>query len=154
MKRKMLLLFLLLSSPFPSSLFLLLLRNMVCTDFGINNADELINLKNSVTRDNTYSGTTVLLSFGIDFSGKTFEPIGLSFNGVFDGQGHVISNLAMTSSSHYVGLFGYSTGLTIKNVVLDSSCSITGTYDSDNPCVAGIIGRCDQSSGPAPLRAA
>ena len=90
---------------------------------------------------------TVFLDSDIDFTGETLEPIGVSdsnyFNGTFDGQGHAISNLNVTSSSGYVGLFGYSRGLTITNVVLDSSCSIISSYKgSFYAFVGGIIGEC------------
>ena len=76
--------------------------------------------------------------------GKVFERIGTSsksqFRGVFDGQGYVISNLNMnSSSSQYVELFGYSEGLTIKNVNHDSSCSITSAYIGSGRVFAGGI---------------
>ena len=82
-----------------------------------------------MNNETSYSGTTVFLDVDIDFSGgspsEQFVPIGKSgskyFQGTFDGQGHTISNLAINSSSlQYVGLFGYSKGATIRNVVLDS----------------------------------
>ena len=78
----------------------------------------------------------MFLDADIDFSGglsEQFEPIGTSnsnsFQGTFDGQGHTISNLAMKSSSQYVGLFGRSKGA-IRNVVLDSSCSVVSSYSA------------------------
>ena len=52
-----------------------------------------------------YSGTTVYLESDLDFSGglsEQFKPKD-KFIGVFDGQGHTISNLKMKSSSRYVG---------------------------------------------------
>ena len=62
----------------------------------------------------SFSGTTVFLDSDLSLSEVT-EPLGYSsghqFHDVLDGQGHVISNLKMTSSSQYVGLFGYSRGL-------------------------------------------
>ena len=87
-----------------------------------------------------YSGTTVFLDADLNFSGRTLAPVG-SFQGAFDGQGHIISNLAMNSSSEFVGLFGYSIGATIRNVVLDSSCSIN-SYNADNTYIGGIVGEC------------
>ena len=66
----------------------------------------------NVNKGTSYSGTTVLLDSDLSLDGKAFEPIGSSgsnyFRGVFDGQGHAISNFEMTSS-YYAGLFGYST---------------------------------------------
>ena len=48
----------------------------------------------------------------------------------------------MNSSLQYVGLFGYSEGAIIRNVVLDSSCYVVSSY-SGSYYVGGITGRCD-----------
>ena len=66
------------------------------------------------------------------------------FQGVFDGQGHTISGLSITSTSEYACLFGYSTGMSVKNVVLDESCSIVGSFSSSEgyTYVAGFVGHC------------
>ena len=100
----------------------------------------------------SFTGTTVFLDSDLSLAGKSFEPIGIDyynyFNGTFDGRGHVISNLAMNSSSEYVGLFGFSKGLIIENVILDSSCFITSSYSSGHACNGGIIGRCWADNGP------
>ena len=125
------------------------LNGAIGGELRIASADDLIEFKGNVNSGTNYSGTTVLLNSDIDFTGKTFEPIGNDSNyflGTFDGQGHVISNLVMNSSSlQYVGLFGYSKGLTIKNVVLDSSCSITSSFHHvyKDSYTGGIIGRCN-----------
>ena len=100
----------------------------------ITSVNEFIDFSKAVNSGTTYEGTTVFLDSDIDLTEKTFEPIGNYSNyflGVFDGQGHLIRNLNMTSSSQYIGLFGYSRGLTIRNVILDSSCSITSSYESE-----------------------
>ena len=66
------------------------------------------------------------------------------FQGTFDGQGHTIRNLAMNSSSQFVGLFGYSEDATIRNIVLDSSCYVVSScIGSSSVQVGGIIGYCD-----------
>ena len=128
-----------------------LVNSVFGTDVRISSASDLIQFSNNVNSGSTYYGTTVFLDSDLDFSGNTFESIGNSesnyFRGDFDGQGHVISNLAMTSSSQCVGLFGISYGLAIRNVILDSSCSITSSYESNaNAYVGGIIGYCKSSS--------
>ena len=114
----------------------------------IKNTTEFIQFSKNVAR---YFGTTVFLDADIDFSGglsEQFEPIGtsesISFQGTFDGQGHTISNLVVNSSSSQdVGLFGYSYRRTIKNIVLDSSCSIVSSYNNSNSVyVGGIVGMC------------
>ena len=77
-----------------------------------------------------YSGTTVYFESDLDFSGglsEQFEPK-TSFAGIFDGQGHTISNLRVNSSSEYVGSFQQATRATTNNVVIDSSCSSIGIY--------------------------
>ena len=118
-------------------------------EFRINTAEGLVNFSKIVNSGTNYSGTTVFLDADIDFSGgfsEQFEPIGKdyynSFQGTFDGQGHTISNLAInSSSSSYAGLFGYSRDATIRNVVLDSSCSVVSSFSgSSSAFVGGIIG--------------
>ena len=104
-----------------------------------------------ITLGRLCSSTLTCLSLG-----KTFEPIGSTklsfFRGAFDGQGHVISNLAMTSSSRFTGLFGLSYGLTIRNVILDSSCSIKSSYSgSDYAYLGGVIGDCYAPNGPCTI---
>ena len=121
----------------------------------IKNASDLIGLSKNVSSGTSYKGTTVFLDADIDFSGdglsEKFEPIGKDwyyyFQGTFDGQGHIVSNLAMNSSSQYAGLFGHSREATIKNVVLDSSCSIVNSLSgSIDASVSGVIGRCFSGS--------
>lgn len=60
----------------------------------------------------------------IDLTGVNFNIIGgfmvRPFEGVFDGQGHKISNLHMdTYGRYYVGMFGYIKGAEIKNLGLE-----------------------------------
>lgn len=108
---------------------------------------------------NSFSDETIYLDSDIDFSSFSgqFAPIGSyvndrHFNGTFDGQGHTISNLKIFSSSDDVGLFEYSFGpTTIRNLVMDSSCSITSNHTSTsyyNPCVGSVIGYCGSYYGP------
>ena len=139
----------------PALLFCLLLgQGVLSYELHIYNASELIEFSKNVNSGSDYSGATVFLDADIDFSGslsKQFEPIGKNydFQETFDEQGHTISNLAMNSSSQFVGLFGYSKGATIKNVVLDSSCSVENSYSgSDGVHVGGIIGHCISDNRP------
>ena len=50
--------------------------------------------------------------------GESFE--GTPFTGTLDGQGHAIRNLTITDElgQDYLGLFGYTTGATIRNLEL------------------------------------
>ena len=118
--------------------------------------EDFTDFSNYVKGGTSYSGTTIFLDTDMSFDGNTFKPIGNIdddyFLGVFDGQGHVISNLVMNSSSVYAGLFGYSKGLTIRNVILDSSCSIASSINNFNKAyVGGFIGECEASSGPCTI---
>lgn len=65
----------------------------------------------------------------------------VTFRGIFDGQGHRISNLVINrESSVGVGMFGtIAAPAEIKNLVLDATCSIRG-YDR-----AGMIGRSNKA---------
>ena len=138
----------------------------------IRNADEFISFSKSVNNGNSYSGTTVLLENDIDCSSyytDKFVQIGkredTPFAGVFDGQGHTISNLALRTTSsfftmfgylnyQYVGLFGYSDGAVIKNIVIDSSCSFTNAYDltGHKLYTGSIIGMCSSRTGPCEIK--
>lgn len=148
MKHRSLLLFMLLSLSF---LFLSLLE----TAFGggvfrIHSVSELIQFSNDVNNGTSYNGTTVYLDSDIDFSeefSQQFDPIGNNsndvFRGSFDGQGHVVSNLKMSSRSDYSGLFGCADGAIIRNIVIDGSCSFTSAYGlSELLYIGGIIGCC------------
>ena len=122
----------------------------------IASVDEFIIFKNNVNKGANYSGTTVFLDSDVDLAGKSFEPIGnysRYFCGVFDGQGYAISNLAMASSARFVGLFGYSGGLTIRNLVLDSSCTITSSFSNpEYTYIGGVIGHCNAVYGPCDIK--
>ena len=126
----------------------------------ITTANELIALSNNVLSGATYAGTTIYLENDIDFTGVSdqFKPIGDSsheFRGTFDGQGHKISNLVINSNSfRHAGFFGYSLGTTIRNLVLDDTCSISSskvTIGESNTFSSGIIGCCDALEGSCVL---
>ena len=115
----------------------------------LSNASDLLNFASEVNQGVLHIGATVVLDSDIDFSGELsqqFEPIGKNltnyFAGTFDGQGHVIRNLTATTSSKYAGLFGYSKGVVIRNLVIDSSCSFTSTSNFTGAYVGGVIGEC------------
>ena len=89
-----------------------------------------------------FSGKYFQLGADIDMNGYAFMQIGIGlvsnighyFYGVFNGQGHIISNLSINSSKSYVGLFGYLFG-TVENVIVDGA-NITGQN-----AVAAVAGR-------------
>jgi hypothetical protein len=69
---------------------------------------------------------------------KQWIPIGPSqtnsFRGTFDGNGHVISGVYISSTNDYQGLFGYIPGGNIKNLGLKAS------YIKGNSSVGGLVG--------------
>ena len=115
----------------------------------IHNASELITFSDGVNSGANYSGTIIYLDSDIVFDSslsQEFQPIGNEsncFQGTFDGQGHTISGLALNSSSENVGLFGYSNGAVVKNVVLDESCSFVSSSCSNDPNIGAITGYCE-----------
>ena len=92
----------------------------------------------------------------IDFLGieNLHSPIGINeankFQGVFDGQGHRVKNLIINRpTENYQGFFGLLRGgeiATVKNLILDSSCSITG-YNR----IGGIVGAYQVGGGTITL---
>ena len=103
--------------------FFLLINQILAEDkiISIKTPEDLIRLSNLVNNgEGTFNGT-VVLEDDIDMSkvSSSFNPIGFTkektFSGEFDGKGYTISNLSITSDkSRYVGLFGYSFGMTLK----------------------------------------
>ncbi|MBQ3220747.1 MAG: hypothetical protein IJB34_02145 [Clostridia bacterium] len=91
----------------------------------ITSVQEFVTFAESVNGGNSYAGKTVKLGANIDLAGVTWMPIGnssTSFNGTFDGNGFVISNLdvRMAGKSN-VGLFGVTKNGEIKNVTIDNA---------------------------------
>lgn len=80
----------------------------------------------------TYHDKHFRLDADLDFSGKTYIPIGNStsntFQGTFDGNGHTIANISTGSDNRYAGVFGLtSNGATVKNLVVGGTSKIYGT---------------------------
>ena len=79
------------------------------------------------------------------FNGGKWTPIGdnsgssRSFSGTFDGQGHIIRNLTITGDYQSAGLFGYVSGVTIKNVGLEDT-DINIDSSSNTVYAGGIYG--------------
>ena len=77
-------------------------------------------------------------------------PIGTSTNkyaGTFDGQGHKIENLSISSDQSGVGFFGQTNGATIQKVeFLKAKVNITITDNSTAQNTGIIVGNCDGGS--------
>ena len=99
--------------------------------------------KNGSKISENFNDKTVELDNDIDLSGYSWTPIGLGngpvFQGTFDGGGHRIKGLFVTSNMQYAGLFGYLKGGTVQKVQVEGS--IDATYTSGgNFFVGGIVG--------------
>ena len=97
--------------------------------YEISTAQELRALARAVNVDaNTFAGKTVRLMEDIDLELREWMPIGTdrSFAGTFDGNGHCIQNLCVTSGNNYVGLFGRLAGATVENLGIESG-TVMGT---------------------------
>ena len=90
------------------------------------------------------TGACAVLTADIDLENEEWTPIGIAsdydntkaYSGIFDGGGHTVSGLAVSSDQEYVGLFGYTSDATIRNLTV--SGSVTGTNGSAK--VGGIVG--------------
>lgn len=82
-------------------------------------------------------------ALGNDFAcSSSFTPVGddsTQFTGTLDGAGFTIDNLEITSSTDYVGLFGYTNGATISDLSL-TNATVTATAAGD-VYVATLVGR-------------
>ncbi len=96
--------------------------------YKISTGDELIAFATKV--NDGYVTAKAELTADIDMNGVTdFQPIGTEdkpFQGIFDGKGHRIKNLQIAAGD-YAGFIGCVIGnATIRNLIFDSSCSISG----------------------------
>ena len=93
--------------------------------YTVTSADGLMNIAKLVNGGKT--DINITLDKNIDLTGKDWTPIGTSvdnsYKGTFDGGGHTITGLTITTNDQYAGLFGYLGNFgkfgTVKNVVMD-----------------------------------
>lgn len=132
--------------------------NLWADEYVISTADELAGLAVIANTEHQFGGKTVKLGADIDLENQEWTPIGIwddssdfpeCFSGVFDGQGHTISNLYISNDSlSYVGLFGWiSSGATISNLTIEN-VNVTGTrvnaeYSVDVGALAGFVDNMD-----------
>ena len=134
--------------------------------YTVTSADGLMNVAKLVNGGKT--DINITLDKNIDLTGKDWTPIGTdydnSYKGTFDGGGHTITGLAVTTNDQFVGLFGYlNRAGTVKNVVMEGiqitsnhmfgctggvvgyswgtieNCSVSGSV-SGTDCVGGVVG--------------
>ena len=93
--------------------------------YTVTSADGLMNVAELVNGGK--SDINITLDKNIDLTGKDWTPIGTDYDnaytGTFDGGGHTITGLTVTTNDQYAGLFGYLGKFgkfgTVKNVVMD-----------------------------------
>ena len=105
--------------------------------YTVYNADGLMNVAELVNGGKT--DINITLTADIDLTGKGWTPIGTdydnSYTGTFDGGGHTITGLTVTTNDKYAGLFGYlNRAGTVKNVVME------GVQITSNQIYGGSIG--------------
>ena len=136
--------------------------------YTVTSADGLMNVAKLVNGGKT--DINITLDKNIDLTGKDWTPIGTdydnSYKGTFDGRGHTIKGLTVTTNDQFVGLFGYlDKAGTVKNVVMEGiqitsnhvlmsgntggvvgyswgtieNCSVSGSVSGTN-CVGGVVG--------------
>ena len=108
--------------------------------YTVTSADGLMNVAKLVNGGKT--DINITLDKNIDLTGKGWTPIGTSFDnsykGTFDGGGHTITGLAVTTNDQFVGLFGYlNRAGTVKNVVMEG---IQITSNHMFGCTGGVVG--------------
>jgi len=108
--------------------------------YTVTSADGLMNVAELVNGGKT--DINITLDKNIDLTGKDWTPIGTSFDnsykGTFDGGGHTITGLAVTTNDQFVGLFGYlNRAGTVKNVVMEG-IQITSNHGSSQ--AGGVVG--------------
>ena len=131
--------------------------------YTVYNADGLLAWNEAAQKDRSINCT---LNADIDLTGKGWTPIGTdydnSYTGTFDGGGHTIMGLTVTTNYQYVGLFGrLGEAGTVKNVVMEGvnnhslgyaggvvgfsrggtieNCSVSGSV-SGTLCAGGVVG--------------
>ena len=102
---------------------------------GLKNIAKLVNEEGKTDIDITLTGD-------IDLTGIDWTPIGTSFGnsytGTFDGGGHTITGLTVTTNGQYAGLFGcLGKAGTVKNVVLEG---VQITSDNSSGYAGGVAG--------------
>ena len=108
--------------------------------YTVYNADGLMNVAELVNGGKT--DINITLDKNIDLTGKDWTPIGTdydnSYKGTFDGGGHTITGLTVTTNDQFVGLFGYlnRAGM-VKNVVMEG---IQITSNHMFGCTGGVVG--------------
>ena len=109
--------------------------------YTVTSADGLMHVADLVNGGKT--DINITLDKNIDLTGKGWTPIGTSFKNsytaTFDGGGHTITGLTVTTNDKYAGLFGYiGNAGTVKNVVMEGVLITSNNGSSQAGGVAGF----------------
>ena len=111
--------------------------------YTVTSADGLMNIAKLVNGGKT--DINITLDTDIDLTGKDWTPIGTGYSnkytGTFDGGGHTIKGLTVTTNDQFVGLFG-SIGYagTVKNVMMED---VQITSNRSSGFAGGVAGYSD-----------
>lgn len=111
--------------------------------YTVTSADGLMNVAELVNGGK--SDINITLDKDIDLTGKEWTPIGTGYSnkytGTFDGGGHTIKGLTVTTNDQFVGLFG-SIGYagTVKNVMMED---VQITSNRSSGFAGGVAGYSD-----------
>ena len=111
--------------------------------YTVYNANGLMNIAELVNGGKT--DINITLTADIDLTGKNWTPIGTSFSnkytGTFDGGGHTIKGLTVTTNDQFVGLFGsIGNAGTVKNVMMED---VQITSNPSSGFAGGVAGYSD-----------
>ena len=111
--------------------------------YTVTSADGLMNVAELVKGGKT--DINITLTADIDLTGKNWTPIGTSFSnkytGTFDGGGHTIKGLTVTTNDQFVGLFGsIGNAGTVKNVMMED---VQITSNRSSGFAGGVAGYSD-----------
>lgn len=111
--------------------------------------DKLTHTHVGGNHQDSFENKTIHLAYDVDLSAlEEFTPVGTAafpFKGTFDGKGHTISGIQLsTDSLTEIGLFGATSGAVIQNTGLAGGLiQYTG---SGAPLIGGIVGRAENTT--------
>ena len=120
--------------------------------YQIATVEQMVAFGSSLTEDESYSGKYVILTQDITLSG-TWTPAGTDshypFEGVFNGNGHVIRGLQIGTSEEaaeiqYAGLFAYIKGGSVVNLTIESPEIYVQKKDSSRIYAGALASFVDQ----------
>lgn len=107
--------------------------------FLIASADDL-KMLSYVSDDDLMRSSFYKQTADIDLAAESFAPIGsidTPFTGRYDGDGHVISNLNVSTEGANAGLFGYIKGATVENISIQNATVVSGANYAG--AIAGVL---------------